>query len=142
MVLVGRVASLAALATVISALPAQLAVERVTPKAEQIRASPLQPIQWELSEPVSESSLGRATVKVWGRWGGAVPGAISLRDGGYTVRFSPLEPFAPGEMVTASLAPPAHGTLRRAAGADGDRQHPHARRRTDPQLRRLHRRHR
>ena len=109
MVLAGHVASLAAITTMLSVLPAQLAVEGVTPKAEQVRVSPLQPIQWELSEPVSESSLNGATVKVWGRWGGAVPGAVSLRDGGYTVRFSPLEPFAPGEMVTASLAPPITG---------------------------------
>ena len=109
MVLEAMVRSCLTIATVAPWLSAQLAVERVTPRRERVTVSPVQPIQWELSEPVSESSLNGATVKVWGRWGGAVPGAISLRDGGYTVRFSPLEPFAPGEMVTASLAPPLTG---------------------------------
>ena len=96
-------------------LSAQLAAERVTPRRERVTVSPRQPLSWTLNEPVSATAVKGATVKVWGRWGGAVPGAVSLRDDGYTVRSSPVPALLPQGM-SATFQALVYNPADRAVG--------------------------
>ncbi len=80
-------------------------VDATTPAPGDVGVSPHSPVRFELLEPVLETSLTSASVRVTGSLSGPVAGTISVTEAGHRVVFTPSAPFRPGETVTARLDP-------------------------------------
>jgi len=81
-----------------------LSVVSVDPPRHTVDAPTATPIELGFDAPLDGATVSATSVRVHGMWSGVVPGALSLTDGGTTLRFEPSRPYFPGELITVILS--------------------------------------
>src|SRR5687767_2023316 len=104
-----------ALAATALPLAAQFTVSSVTPRNFALAEGTATPLSVTFTAAVNRTTVNASTFRVFGRWSGVTPGALSFGNGDRTVTFHPSRPFFPGEMVTviasSAVAGAAAGNL-------------------------------
>jgi len=98
-------------------LPAGLAAQALRvashlPGRNAVSAEREAPLVIDFDRPVDPATLNAASLMIFGRWSGVMPGEVQLAENNTRVLFVPARPFSAGEMVTVSVA-------RHVATADG-----------------------
>jgi hypothetical protein len=83
---------------------AQLALTAVTPGRNARGVPTATAIGLTFNAAVDPATVHAKSLRVWGRWSGAMRGAIALRDANRGVVFTPERPFFPGEVVSVMVA--------------------------------------
>ncbi len=87
-----------------------LTVVAVEPARHALRAPVATPIRVTFDRALDPATLTAASVSAFGRWSGAVAGALSLSADGRTATLSPARPFSAGEEVMVVLSHDLRGT--------------------------------
>ncbi len=81
-----------------------LTVVNANPAPRSLSAPVGTAVSIQFSQPISRSTIISSTVRVFGRWSGAKPGAFGFADLDHTVIFTPTNPFSAGEQVMVILS--------------------------------------
>lgn len=81
-----------------------IAVSGVSPAMNALTAPRDTPISIDFDRPLATATATAASVRVWARSGGLMPGTIAFANGDRRLVFTPAEPFFPGEQVYVQLA--------------------------------------
>jgi hypothetical protein len=91
------------------ALAAQtLTVTSAAPAGNAVAVTAAARIVVTFSAPLDGASISASSVKVFGRWSGAVPGDVTFA--GNQLTFAPRRPYFAGEMVSVALPRTVRGT--------------------------------
>lgn len=85
-----------------------LTVTSTSPAGNAIAVTAAARIVVTFSAPLDGATISAGSVKVFGRWSGAVPGDVTFA--GKQLTFAPRRPYFAGEMVSVALPRAVRGT--------------------------------
>ncbi len=85
-------------------LPPTLYLNSTTPPLNQSNVDPTAPIILEFTSPLNLATITDDSLRVFGRWSGAVPGQLFIAKDAMTLFYNPSRAFTAGDTITVCLS--------------------------------------